>query len=83
MAHQCAFARKVGIFFLFVDPLGTATQRQSSKTLKGAGHSLTEIGSNDFQWKAHPAESFAKETRPIDVAVLDEQDRPVPHRALP
>ena len=83
MAHQGAFAGKIGIFFLFVSPLRTATQREATKAFERRRHRLAEIGSNYIHREAHSAEGFAKQTRPIDVAVLDEQDRPLPHKIQP
>jgi hypothetical protein len=83
VAHQGAFAGKIGIFFLFVSPLRTATQREATEALERRRHRLAEIGSNDVHREAHSPKGFAKQTRPIDVAVLDEQDGSLPHKILP
>jgi hypothetical protein len=83
VADEGAFAREIRIPFLLVRPLRTSTHHEPRKAIKFFWHQLAEIGSNDIESKANFYECFAKETRSVNVAMLDKQDSLVSHKTLP
>ena len=66
---------KVGILFLLVRSLRTAAKHQTGEVVEEVRHRLTEIGLGSRPAASPiPSERFTEQARPVDVAVLDEQD---------
>jgi hypothetical protein len=65
---------------LFVGSLGPAAQHEGREAVEGGGDRLSQIGPDNVYRQPRDVEDLTEQAGPIDIAVLNKKNSPLPHK---